>query len=105
MHGPATHLRHVPPAVNLLWRDENIDTATVLDTLYQRLTLETVARHEVGHAVMAHRCGGSVKGIVLGSRASGGQFGRAFWSIPTSINNHVLVLSGGVLALYLGSPQ
>jgi hypothetical protein len=78
-----------------------MDTATLLDTLYEQLPLETVARHEVGHAVMAYQCGGSVPRIILGRTASGEHFGRASWIIPASIDKRLLVLSGGVLALYL----
>ncbi len=78
-----------------------METVSLVSLLYEQLPLETVARHEVGHAVMAVQCGGFVKRIILGRRASGDQFGRAFWAIPTSIDKQVLVLSGGVLALFL----
>jgi hypothetical protein len=50
---------------------------------------------------MAYCCGGSVTRIILGRTASGDHFGRASWIIPASIDKRLLVLSGGVLALYL----
>jgi len=78
-----------------------METASLLSILYSQLPLETVARHEVGHAVMAVQCGGYVKRIILGRTASGEHFGRAFWAIPQNQHSYLLVLSGGVLALYL----
>ena len=78
-----------------------MDTLSLTETQYQQLPLETVVRHEAGHAVMAHCCGGFVKRIVFGRRTLGGNYGRSFWAIPTNPNNYLLVLSGGVLALFL----
>ena len=78
-----------------------MDAVLVTEDHYRQLPLETVVRHEAGHAVMAHCCGGFVKRIVFGRRDSGGSYGRSFWAIPTNPNNYLLVLSGGVLALYL----
>ena len=78
-----------------------MDSLSLTETQYQQFPLETVVRHEAGHAVMAHCCGGFVKRIVFGRRTSGGNYGRSFWAIPTNPNNYLLVLSGGVLALFL----
>lgn len=81
--------------------DNDMDTEDLVSRLYAELPLETVARHEVGHAVMAVQCGGSVRRIILGHTASGEPFGRASWSIPEDGHKRLLVLSGGVLALFL----
>jgi hypothetical protein len=78
-----------------------VDTVDLISALYTQLPLEIVARHEVGHAVMAVQCGGSVKRIILGQTASGEPFGRASWMIPSNPHKRLLVLSGGVLALFL----
>ncbi len=79
-----------------------MESISLLSILYSQLPLETVARHEVGHAVMTHRCGGVVRRIILGHTASGEHFGRTFWTLPaTPPDQRALVLSGGVLALYL----
>lgn len=79
-----------------------MESVSLLSILYSQLPLETVARHEVGHAVMTHRCGGVVRRIILGHTASGEHFGRTFWTLPaTPPDQRALVLSGGVLALYL----
>ncbi len=86
-------------------RKQRVDTATRILRHYRQLPLETVARHEVGHAVMAVQCGGSATRIILGRTASGSNFGRANWIIPPSIEKRLLVLSGGVLALYLHHRQ
>lgn len=67
---------------------------------YGALPLEVVARHEAGHAVMAHRCGGSVRRIVLGRRNVGDNYGHAFWTIPDS-HRYLLVLTAGSLALFM----
>jgi hypothetical protein len=77
-----------------------MESISLVSLLYQQLPLDIVARHEAGHAVMAHCCGGYVKRILLGTTASGEHFGRAFWAVP-SIDEYLLVLSGGALALYL----
>lgn len=53
-------------------------------------------RHEVGHAVMAHCCGGFVKRIAFGCKAPGENYGRSFWAVPDR-DKCLLVLSGGVL--------
>lgn len=47
-----------------------MEIVSLLSILYSQFSLETVARHEVGHAVMAVQCGGSVKRIILGRDAS-----------------------------------
>ena len=77
-----------------------VDTVSLTELQYRQLPSETVVRHEVGHAVMAHRCGGFVKRIVFGRKASGENYGRAFWAVPDR-DQYVLVLTGGVLALFL----
>ena len=73
---------------------------TEVEVLFRQLPLEIVVRHEAGHAVMAHGCGGSVQRIVFGRRSSGENYGRAFWTVPDR-DKYLLVLSGGALALYL----
>lgn len=77
-----------------------MDIVSLTELQYQQLPPEVVVRHEAGHAVMAHRCGGFVKRIVFGRRASGENYGRAFWAVPDR-DQYVLVLTGGVLALFL----
>ena len=77
-------------------------SVSLLSVMYSQLPLETVARHEVGHAVMTHCCGGAVRRIIVGRAASGESFGRTFWTLPAPPpDRRPLVLSGGVLALYL----
>jgi len=73
---------------------------TEVEVLFRQLPLEIVVRHEAGHAVMAHCCGGSVQRIVFGRRISGENYGRSFWTVPDR-DKYLLVLSGGALALYL----
>lgn len=65
------------------------------------LPIEVVARHEAGHAIAAHRCGGRAGRIVFGTTASGHPYGRAFWEIPPDERKYLLVLSAGPLALFL----
>jgi hypothetical protein len=65
------------------------------------LPIEVVARHEAGHALAAHRCGGRAKRIVFGTTASGHPYGRASWVIPPDDHKYLLVLSAGPLALFL----
>jgi len=76
------------------------DTLTPIEDRYQELPLAVVVRHEAGHAVMAHCCGGWVKRILFGRTTAGENYGRAFWAVP-DLDSYLLVLSGGVLALYL----
>ena len=78
-----------------------VDAADLVGTLYRGIPLELIARHEVGHAVMAVQCGGYATRIILGRTLSGNPFGRACWFIPPRIESRLLVLSGGALALYL----
>lgn len=73
---------------------------TEVEVPYRQLPLEIVVRHEAGHAVMAHCCGGSVQRIVFGRTISGENYGRSFWTVPDR-DKYLLVLSGGALALYL----
>ena len=81
---------------------ESMDTVsqTEVEVLFRQLPLEIVVRHEAGHAVMAHCCGGSVQRIIFGRTISGGNYGRSFWTVPDR-DKYLLVLSGGALALYL----
>ena len=65
------------------------------------LPIEVVARHEAGHALAAHRCGGRAERIVFGTTASGYPYGRATWEIPPDDHKYLLVLSAGPLALFL----
>ena len=78
----------------------SVQSLSRTELLYRQLPLETVVRHEAGHAVMAHCCGGSVQRIIFGRTPSGENYGRSFWAVPDP-NKYLLVLSGGVLALYL----
>jgi hypothetical protein len=73
---------------------------TEVEAPYRQLPLEIVVRHEAGHAVMAHCCGGFVKRVVFGRTISGENYGRAFWAVPDPYK-YLLVLSAGALALYL----
>ncbi len=73
---------------------------TEVEVPYRQLPLEIVVRHEAGHAVMAHGCGGVVQRIIFGRRISGENYGRSFWAVPDR-DKYLLVLSGGALALYL----
>jgi len=77
-----------------------MDTLSQIDVLFRQLPLETVVRHEAGHSVMAHCCGGFVKRVVFGRNISGENYGRSFWAVPDR-DKYLLVLSAGVLALYL----
>jgi len=77
-----------------------MDTLSQIEVLYRQLPLESVVRHEAGHAVMAHCCGGFVKRVVFGRNISGENYGRSFWAVPDR-DKYLLVLSAGVLALYL----
>lgn len=79
---------------------EVLSGPTEVEVLYQQLPLEIVVRHEAGHAVMAHCCGGSAQRIVFGRNISGENYGRSFWTVP-DLDKYLLALSGGVLALYL----
>ena len=72
---------------------------TEVEAPYRQLPLEIVVRHEAGHAVMAHCCGGFVKRVVFGRTISGENYGRAFWAVPDPYK-YLLVLSAGALALY-----
>lgn len=81
-----------------------MDTLWQTEVLYRQLPLEIVVRHEAGHAVMAHRCGGSVKRIIFGRTISGENYGRSFWTVPDR-DKYLLAVSGGVLALYLQERQ
>jgi hypothetical protein len=66
------------------------------------LPLAVVARHEAGHALAAHRCGGRARRIVFGTTRSGHPYGRASWVIPPDgERQYLLVLSAGPLALFL----
>jgi hypothetical protein len=65
------------------------------------LPLAVVARHEAGHALAAHRCGGRAGRIVFGTTSSGHPYGRASWDIPPDKHQYLLVLSAGPLALFL----
>jgi hypothetical protein len=71
-----------------------------LESLYYELPLEVVARHEAGHAVLAHHGGGYVKRIVIGRTLGGDNFARAFFAVP-DLGKYLLVLSGGALALFV----
>src|SRR5487761_188848 len=73
---------------------------TEVEAPYRQLPLEIVVRHEAGHAVMAHCCGGFVKRVVFRRTISGENYGRAFWAVPDPYK-YLLVLSAGALALYL----
>jgi hypothetical protein len=77
-----------------------MDTLSQIEVLYRQLPLESVVRHEAGHSVMAHCCGGFVKRVVFGRKISGENYGRSFWAVH-DLDQYLLVLSGGVLALYL----
>lgn len=69
---------------------------------YHELPMKVVARHEAGHAVMAHARGGWVKRIVLGRKRDNAPFARAFFAVPDK-HAFVAVLSSGVLAMFLHS--
>lgn len=69
---------------------------------YAELPLELVARHEAGHAVMAHLHGGFVRRIVLGRARNGAPFARAFFVVHDE-DAFVDVLSAGVHAMFLGT--
>jgi hypothetical protein len=86
--------------MDVFCRELSVDTLSPIDVLYRQLPLESVVRHEAGHAVMAHCCGGFVKRVVFGRNISGENYGRSFWAVP-DLNKYLLVLSAGVLALYL----
>ena len=75
-------------------------TVSLTEVSYGQLPMDTVVRHEAGHAVMAHACGGCVNRVIFGRAASGENYGRAFYAVP-DLDKYLLVLSGGVLALYL----
>lgn len=77
-----------------------MDTLSQIEVLYRQLPLESVVRHEAGHAVMAHCCGGSVQRVIFGRNISGENYGRSFWAVR-DLDKYLLVLSAGVLALYL----
>jgi type IV secretory system conjugative DNA transfer VirD4/TraG family protein len=76
-----------------------MDTLSQIE-VYRQLPLESVVRHEAGHSVMAHCCGGSVQRVIFGRKIFGGNYGRSFWAVP-DLDKYLLVLSAGVLALYL----
>src|SRR5271163_1615993 len=59
-----------------------MDTLSQIEVLFRQLPLETVVRHEAGHSVMAHCCGGFVKRVVFGRNISGENYGRSFWAVP-----------------------
>ncbi len=67
---------------------------------YDALPLELVARHEAGHAVMAHLHGGYIRRLVLGRARDGAPFARAFFVVHDE-EAFVAVLSAGVLAMFL----
>lgn len=71
-------------------------------TGYAELPLELVARHEAGHAVMAHLHGGFVRRILLGHHRNGVPFGRAFFVVYDE-EAFIDVLSAGVHAMFLGT--
>lgn len=76
------------------------DSTDPIEAALAALPLEIIARHEVGHAVAAWRCGGRVRSIVVGRSDSGDPHGRTRWSIPESPRDYLLVLSAGSLALF-----
>jgi len=57
-------------------------------------------RRPISVAVMAHCCGGSVQRVIFGRNIFGENYGRSFWAVP-DLDKYLLVLSAGVLALYL----
>lgn len=73
-----------------------------IEARYAALPLEVVARHEAGHAVMAHLHGGFVRRIVLGRARDGSPFARAFFVVPDEVA-YIEVLSAGVHAMFLST--
>src|SRR5271155_4676819 len=70
-----------------------MDTLAQIEVLFRQLPLETVVRHEAGHAVMAHCCGGFVKRVVFGRNISGENYGRSFWAVRPYFDQAVGLLA------------
>jgi hypothetical protein len=77
------------------------DTKYSVSEIIRVNTLEVAARHEVGHACMAAHLGYKVHHCVFGHSLSKGAFGVATYNKPEDVNDLLLILTAGVVALFL----
>jgi hypothetical protein len=68
---------------------------------YEAQPLEVALRHEAGHAVMSWHLGCYVRWIIYDITETGWPRAHVNHLLPEDVHGRVLVLMGGVLALYL----